>query len=118
MVSAHAVLSICTTCRGPARVDGVGSALAAEAAVVAVDPAYAAVRVSPSACLWSCDRGASAQLHAPGKAGYVMGGFVAADAPALLDFAAAYGASDDGEVPYAAWPAGILGHFLARTPAT
>ncbi len=109
-------LFVCTTCRGPGRVDGVGAALAAEVATLAADPAYAAVTVAPVACLWSCGDGASAQLRAPGRTGYVMGRFTAGDARALLDFAVAYAASADGVVPYDAWPPGILGHFIARTP--
>lgn len=109
-------LIVCTTCRGPRRVDGDGARLAASAAEIATEAGYAAITVAPVACLWSCAHGASAQLHAAGKVGYIMGGFAPGDARALLDFAAAYATSADGEVPYAAWPAGIHGHFIARTP--
>lgn len=111
-----AELIVCTTCRGPGRVDGVGAALAAGLATLAADPAYAAVAVTPAVCLWSCGQGASAQLRSAARTGYVMGGFVAADAAALLDFALAYAATTDGEVPFDRWPAGVLGHFIARTP--
>ena len=106
-------LFVCTTCRGPGRVDGVGAAFAA---AVAARAAGTGIAVVPAQCLWSCDRGASAQLRAPGKTGYVMGGFVPADAGALLDFAVAHAATADGDVPYATWPKGVLGHFIARTP--
>ena len=109
-------LFVCTTCRGPDRTTGVGAALASEVAALAADPAYAGVAVSPVECLWSCDRGASAQLRDAGKTGYVMGGLSDGDARALLDFALAHAATTDGVVPYDAWPKGILGHFLARTP--
>ena len=109
-------LIVCTTCRGPGRVSGVGAALAGAVAAGAAAPAYAAIAVTPVACLWSCAQGASAQLRAAGKTGYVMGGFVAGDAAALLGFAAAYAATADGTVPYDRWPSGILGHFIARTP--
>lgn len=109
-------LFVCTTCRCPGRIDGTGEALVAALVTVATEPAYAGVAVEPVACLWSCGQGVSAQLRAADRIGYVMGGFVATDARALLDFAVAYGATTDGVVPYKAWPAGILGHFIARTP--
>lgn len=105
-------LIVCTTCRGPGRVDGGGAALAAALAALP----GTGVAIAPMACLWSCERGASVQLRAPGKIGYVMGGFAPADAPDLLAFAQAYAASADGEVPYREWPKGVLGRFLARTP--
>lgn len=114
MTSSEADLIVCTTCRGPGRVEGGGAALAAAITALAAD--YVGIAVMPVACLWSCDEGASAQLRAADKTGYVMGGFAASDARGLLDFAAAYAASATGDVPYAAWPAGILGHFIARTP--
>ena len=107
-----AEIIVCTTCRGPGGVAGTGAAFAAALAAAA----GSAVAVTPAVCLWSCGQGASAQLRGEGKTGYVMGGFVAADAPALLDFAAAYAASADGEVAFDRWPAGVLGHFIARTP--
>ncbi len=104
---------VCTTCRGPGRVDGVGAALAA---ALVISAAGSEIAILPVACLWSCERGASAQLRHPDKIGYVMGGFATSDAGALVDFARAYAASDDGAIPYNTWPDGILGHFIARTP--
>lgn len=109
-------LIVCTTCRGPGGMAGVGKELVAEVARLAAKPAYAAVAVAPAACLWSCAQGASAQLRGADRVGYVMGGFAVGDARALLDFAAAYAASVAGEVPYRDWPSGVLGHFIARTP--
>ena len=111
-------LIVCTTCRGSDRGQGDGERLAAELARLAAEPRYAAVSVAPLACLWSCGAGVAVQLRAPSKIGYVMGGFVAADARDLLDFALAHAATDDGEVPFDQWPAGVLGHFIARTPPT
>ncbi len=108
-------LVVCTTCRGPGG-DGDGGRLATELARLAGEPAYAGIAVAPLACLWSCGAGVSVQLRAPAKIGYVMGGFAAADARDLLAFALAYAASVDGEVPFDDWPAGVLGHFIARTP--
>lgn len=104
-------LIVCSTCRGPDGRDGGGAALLA-----ALRTGGGNVAVEAMACLWSCGSGASVQLRAPGKVAYVMGRLAAADAPALLAFAAAYADSADGEVPFERWPAGILGHFIARVP--
>lgn len=108
-----ASLIVCDTCRGPSGAAGGGAAL-----IAALDTVRGAddVAVETMACLWSCGQGASVQLRAPGKIGYVMGGFVAGDAGDILVFARAYAASDDGEVPFDQWPAGVLGHFIARVP--
>ncbi len=107
---------VCTTCRGPGRVDGGGKALAAAIATIAAESAYASVAVAPVNCLWSCAQGVSVQFRAPAKTGYVLGGFAAGDARDLLDFAALYAASADGEVPYDRWPDAVRGRFIARTP--
>lgn len=112
-------LIVCSTCRGPDGAVGGGAALlkALRAAGRRVDRGPdSAVAVETMACLWSCGAGASVQLRAPGKIGYVMGGFAAADAPDLLTFAEAYAASADGDVPFDRWPKGVLGHFIARIP--
>lgn len=113
-----ASLVVCGTCRGADGVAGGGAALLAAVRDVAVEAAYAGIAVETMACLWSCAAGSSVQLRSPGKIGYVLGrmdGDVAA-ARALLDFAVAYAASTDGEVPFARWPKGVLGHFIARIP--
>ena len=109
-------LFVCTTCRGPGRVDDGGKVLAAQLATIATEPAYGAIAVLPVECLWSCAQGVSVQLRGPAKIGYVMGGFVADDARDLLDFAVAHTVSVDGVVPYDRWPDGVRGHFIARTP--
>lgn len=111
-------LVVCTTCRGPDRAPGAGAALAAALAALTAESRAGGsdIAVAPVACLWSCDRGTSVQLRGAGRIGYVMGGFGAADAAAVLAFARAWAATTDGEVPYADWPAGVLGHFIARTP--
>lgn len=69
-------------------------------------------------CLFACARSCTVQIRAPGKIGYVLGDFTgeAADARALLDYAAHYIASVDGVVPWTSWPAGVKGHFIVRTP--
>ena len=105
-------LVVCTTCRGPARTEGVGAALATALGHLAGSD----IAIEPTTCLWSCDRGASVQLRHPAKTGYVMGGFKRDAAPDLLAFAREYANSVDGDVPYDRWPLGVRGHFIARTP--
>lgn len=110
-------LVVCGTCRGPGGAAGGGEALLAALRTVAAEPAYAPVAVETMACLWSCAAGASVQLRGPGKIGYVLGHFAGDDAArALLDFALAHHASADGEVAFDRWPAGVMGHFIARVP--
>ncbi|MGI4879666.1 MAG: DUF1636 family protein [Janthinobacterium lividum] len=104
-------LIVCSTCRGPDGATGGGAAL-----LKALRGLHSTVAVETMACLWSCGAGASVQLRAPGKIGYVMGGFAAADAADILAFADAYAASADGEVAFDRWPKGVLGHFIARIP--
>nr|WP_295664183.1 DUF1636 domain-containing protein [Polymorphobacter sp.] len=108
-------LIVCSTCRGPDGAVGGGAALL-KALREADRGSDSAVAVEKMACLWSCGAGASVQLRAPGKIGYVMGGFAAGDASDILAFAEAYAGSADGEVPFDQWPKGVLGHFIARVP--
>lgn len=69
-------------------------------------------------CLMACTRHCTVHLRAPGKINYVIGDFepTADSAATLLDYAAKYQLSETGQVPYSAWPQGIKGHFIARTP--
>ncbi|QYE36633.1 DUF1636 domain-containing protein [Polymorphobacter sp. PAMC 29334] len=113
--SSGPALIVCSTCRGPDGATGGGAALLKALRELGRD-LDGTVAVDRMACLWSCGAGASVQLRAPGKIGYVMGGFAAADAPDILAFAAAYAATADGEVPFNLWPKGVLGHFIARIP--
>jgi predicted metal-binding protein len=116
---------VCITCRFSAdqRDDakGVrGGARLAEAlhAARAGDPGYAGVAVQEMACLFACSDHCAVHLRAPGRIGYVMGRFApdADAARAILDFAVAHAASDEGQVPYREWPEGVKGHFLVRVP--
>jgi predicted metal-binding protein len=108
----------CNTCRR-AGVPGGGALLvAALRDVQASDPAYAAVAVEEMPCLFACSSSCTIHLRAPGKVGYVLGHFEPGEdaARAILDYAAAYAASEEGKVPYRSWPEGVKGHFLVRTP--
>ena len=113
----------CSTChrRGDRRdaVDGpAGARLLAALRAAQADQAVATVAVHAMPCLFACAEACTVHLRAPGKVGYVLGRFTpdAAAAQAILGFAASYAASETGEVAFAAWPEGVKGHFLTRTP--
>ena len=115
----------CSTCRHAAdqRTDAAGVAGGARLAealrqVQASDPRYGAIAVQDMPCLFACQDFCTVHLRAPGKVGYVLGRFApTADAArAILDYAAHYSYSEAGQVPYRAWPEGVKGHFLTRTP--
>lgn len=115
----------CNTCRrsadARAGADGVTGGAALVAALRAVrdgDPAYAGVAVQEMPCLFACDQFCTVHLRAPGKVSYVLGRF-SPDmdaARAILDYAVAYAASAEGQVPYREWPEGVKGHFITRAP--
>jgi predicted metal-binding protein len=116
---------VCSTCRISAeqREDEHGQrggALLADAmrSVQRADPALAQVEVQEMACLFACQRHCAVHVRAPGKIGYVLGGFRPAEdeARAILEYAARHAASAEGVVPYKEWPAGVKGHFITRTP--
>lgn len=87
-------------------------------AVQASDPAYAEISVQEMPCLFACTEFCTVHLRAAGKVGYVLGRFVpdADAARAILDYTVHYAASETGQVPYKAWPEGVKGHFIVRTP--
>lgn len=112
---------VCNTCRLSAEEretpDGVrGGALLATALRAAADGTGVAIQEMP--CLFNCSQHCSIHLRAPGKIGYVLGRFepTAEAAQAIVDYAVAYAASDEGVVPYRQWPEGVKGHFIVRVP--
>jgi predicted metal-binding protein len=116
---------VCNTCKLSAEEretpDGVrGGALLAAALreIAAQDPASSGVAIQEMPCLFNCTQHCSIHLRAPGKIGYVLGRFepTAEAARAILDYAMAYAASDEGVVPYRQWPEGVKGHFIVRLP--
>jgi predicted metal-binding protein len=118
---AGAQVVVCSTCAPAAGSHGLcgGAALArALRQARAADPALADIAIDDMACLFACARHCAVHIRAPGKIGYVLGGFApdAAAAEAILDYAAAYRHTGDGVVPYAQWPDGVKGHFIARVP--
>lgn len=92
--------------------------VAALRAVQASDPLYAGIAVQEMPCLFACTDFCTLHLRAPDKVGYVLGRFTPDEdsARAILDYAVHYAASEHGRVPYSAWPEGIKGHFITRTP--
>lgn len=112
---------VCNTCRVSAEAretpDGArGGALLAAALREAAAGTGVAVQEMP--CLFNCGQHCSIHLRAPGKIGYVLGRFepTAQAARAIIDYAVAYAASDEGVVPYRQWPEGVKGHFIVRVP--
>lgn len=97
-----------------------GGALLVDAlrAVQASDSAYAGIAVDEMPCLFACTDFCTVHLRGAGKVGYVLGRFVpdVDAARAILDYAVHYAASEGGQVPYKAWPEGVKGHFIVRTP--
>ena len=120
-----ASLVVCNTCRFSADeredADGVrGGArlIAALRAEMAVDDRLDGFAIEEMACLFNCTQHCSIHLRAPAKIGYVLGRFepTPAAARAILDYAVAYMASEEGVVPYRQWPEGVKGHFIVRVP--
>ncbi len=118
---------LCNTCRfdaeAPDAPDGRrGGAHFVEAvrraAAAAVADGEAPVAVEEMPCLFACSRHCTAHLRAPGKIGYVLGGFAPtdADAQALVAFFRLYRDSEEGRVPFRQWPEGVKGHFIVRLP--
>lgn len=124
-VEPGAQVVVCSTCRFSAderedRAGQRGGALLAEAMRVVQheEPQLAGVTVQEMPCLFSCKRHCSVHVRAPGKVGYVLGGFTPdRDAAfAILTYAARHAVSEEGVVRYAEWPDGVKGHFIVRTP--
>jgi predicted metal-binding protein len=118
---------VCNTCRVSEEdretAEGVrGGAVLAGAlrTLIEGDPRFAALAIEEMPCLFNCAQHCSIHLRAPGKIGYVLGRFepTAQAAEAILDYAVAYAASDEGVVPYRQWPEGVKGHFIVRVPPT
>jgi predicted metal-binding protein len=112
---------VCTAGRAAAAAhetpEGVrGGALLAAALREAAAGSGVAIQEMP--CLFNCNQHCSIHLRAPGKIGYVLGRFepTMEAARAIMDYAIAYAASEEGVVPYRQWPEGVKGHFIVRVP--
>lgn len=117
-------ITVCITCKwGPsAPFDATwrtGGEILAGALEAAADNQGEAARIIRHECLWACQQSCTVLIQAAGKTGYLAGRFEAgaAAADAIMSWAKAYARSAEGAVPYALWPDGIKGHFIARIPA-
>ena len=120
-----ASLVVCNTCRFSAEeqedADGVRGGAHLVAALRAWkdgDERLDGLAVEEMPCLFNCGQHCSIHVRAPGKIGYVLGRFepTGEAARAILDYALAYMASEEGVVPYRQWPEGVKGHFIVRVP--
>lgn len=117
-------VTVCTSCKfaPTAACDGTGRTggeLLAAALEAAAGSPNDAMRIVRHECLWACRQSCAVLIQEAGKTGYLAGRFEAgaAAAEAIAGWARAYARSAQGAVPYAQWPEGIKGHFLARIPA-
>ncbi len=118
-------LVVCNTCRfsaeereDPEGVRGGARLIAALRARKDGDARLDDLAIEEMPCLFNCTQHCSIHVRSPGKIGYVLGRFepTAEAAQAILDYAVAYIASDEGVVPYRQWPEGVKGHFIVRVP--
>lgn len=116
-----ASIVVCSTCRfsQEARENEEGKrggALLMEELQAVVPEADFGVQSMP--CLFACSRFCTVHLRAPGKVGYVLGGFAPdrAAAEAIAAFFECYRKSEEGVVPFREWPEGVKGHFIVRVP--
>ena len=114
---------MCTTCRfsreeklGPDGRTG-GETLIAHMreAVAAREGAPA---IATQVCLWNCKRHCSVVLRDDQRFTYFTGDHepTREQAEAILDWFAAHGETETGEVPFRQWPDRMRGHFIARIP--
>jgi predicted metal-binding protein len=110
-------LHVCTTCKaGEIVLDG-GPVMGARLhAALTEAGAPEGVRIVAVECLSACNSGAAVALSAPGRWSYVYGRLSAADAPEILEGAAAYAAAPDGIVPWRSRPVIFRKQSLARIP--
>jgi predicted metal-binding protein len=118
-------VTVCTTCKyGPATAFDAAGRTGGEILATALEAAAGnqsgQVRIIRHECLWACRQSCAVLIQAAGKTGYLAGRFEAgpAAADAIMRWARAYAESAEGTVPYAQWPEGIKGHFIARIPAS
>ena len=112
-----ATLYVCTTCRmGEPAPDGhIVPGARLHAALLAIG-APEGVRIVGVECLSACNAGCAVSLVAPGAWSYVYGRMTEADAPAIVQGAALYAATDDGIVPWRARPEVFRKQSIARIP--
>jgi predicted metal-binding protein len=115
---------ICSTCKfSPAEKTGPDGRTGGETLIAHMAEAIAArgldLALATQACLWNCKRHCSVVLRDDRRFTYVTGDHepTREQAEAILDWFAAHGATETGEVPFRLWPDRMRGHFIARVPA-
>ncbi len=113
----RATLFVCMACKAgqPVPEGAVPPGTELHAALLAKN-APEDVTIVPVECLSACSQGCSVALSKPGAWGYVYGRLTAADAPAILDGAARYAASEAGIVPWRERPEIFRKQSIARIP--
>ena len=110
-------ITVCTTCRTPARRDADDPTRDGEAflPLVEAEATKHGVTVRGVACLMGCEHGCNVAVSGADKMTYVLGRFegTAEDAEALVEYAAAHAENEGGVVPFRSWPQGVKGHFVA-----
>ena len=115
---------LCTTCRhsaeektGPDGRTG-GETLIAHMREAIADRAVQGVNIQTQVCLWNCKRHCSVILRDEERFSYFTGDHepTRLQAEAILDWFAAHGETETGEVPFRQWPGRMRGHFIARIP--
>ncbi len=120
-----ASLVVCSTCRHSkdVRTDSSGrhgGAVFAQALedALATHRCRGRTEIQSMPCLYACSSHCAVYIRSVRRLGYTLGRFspTLSDALALLDYLAEYLETADGVVPYARWPEGVKGHFIARVP--
>jgi predicted metal-binding protein len=116
-------VTVCVTCRAspgePSHAGGRSDgALLAEALEREAGRRHSSARIERHECLWACAHACAILIRGTERTGYLAGRFrpTADAAAAILDWTEAYQDSGTGTVPYAFWPEGMKGHFIARMP--
>ena len=75
-----------------------------------------AIRTRRVSCLMGCTHGCNLSIQGQGKLSYTVGHFSPdkESADAVVTYAELHAQSENGQVPYRQWPAGIKGHFITR----
>jgi len=117
------ILHICETCghkgakfASGEQTDGARLLAAVERRIAALDEPLQ-IRVNRVSCMANCEQGCTAALSTPGKWSYIVGRLTAAEADALVDYAAIYAASKSGVVMPSKRPPELKDVVIARLPA-